>query len=537
MSTILYLNNRQLCDLELLLNGGFSPLKGYMNRKDYYSCLHNMMLEDGSVWPIPIILASNENHNIGDTITLKDMTGIAIATLNVDDVYKPDLVEECKYILGSDDSNHPYHSIIMENRNKNYIGGKVTRIVLPLHYDFMNLRLTPDETKQYFKNNEWTTIVGFQTRNPMHRSHYELTKFALKEAGDNAKLLLHPVVGVTQDCDIDYHTRVRCYKKLVKKYDNNVLLSLLPLSMRMAGPREALWHALIRKNYGCTHFIVGRDHAGPSYKTKEGKSFYGPYEAQELLLSLQDKIGIKIIVSPAIVYVKEMNVYMRENEVTSDMTVMNISGTQQRDMLANNMTIPEWFSWPDIIEELRNEFKNINNMGKCIYLFGLSGSGKSTVANYLIERLKEIEPNKKITLLDADVVRMNLSKGLGFSKEDRSMNVRRIGYVASEIVKHGGTVICANIAPYDEDRLCNRKLISMYGQYLEVYMKTSLDCCISRDVKGLYRAAIEGTVKNFTGISDPFEEPTKSDLILDGEKELESNLNHIISKLNLTKQE
>jgi len=247
MSTILYLNNRQLCDLELLLNGGFSPLEGYMNSKDYYSCLHNMTLADGSVWPIPVTLASNENYNIGDIITLKDMTGIALATLTVDDIYKPDLMEECKYVLGSDDTNHPYHSIIMENKDKNYIGGKVTRITLPLHYDFMNLRMTPDETKQYFKNNNWDTIVGFQTRNPMHRSHFELTQFALKEVGNDAKLLLHPVVGVTQDCDIDYHTRVRCYKKLVSKYkDATVLLSLLPLSMRMAGPREELVEGAVR---------------------------------------------------------------------------------------------------------------------------------------------------------------------------------------------------------------------------------------------------------------------------------------------------
>ena len=535
MSDILYLNNRQLCDLEMLLNGGFSPLEGYMNSKDYYSCLHNMTLSNGSIWPIPITLSSSNHYNIGDTILLKDMTGIALATITVDDIYKPDLIEECKYVLGSDDTNHPYYNIIMENTDKQYIGGKVTRITLPLHYDFIDLRMTPDETKRYFKEKNWTNIVGFQTRNPMHRSHFELTQFALKEVGNDAKLLLHPVVGVTQDCDIDYHTRVRCYKKLVTKYsDNTVLLSLLPLSMRMAGPREALWHALIRKNYGCTHFIVGRDHAGPSYKTKDGKSFYGPYDAQELLLSLHEKIGIKIIVSPAIVYVKELDTYMRENEVTSDMSIMNISGTQQRDMLSKNIDIPGWFSWPDIIEELRNEFKSINNKGLCIYIVGLSGSGKSTVANYLIEKIKEIAPTKKITLLDADVVRMNLSKGLGFSKEDRSMNVRRIGYVASEIVKHGGIVICANIAPYDIDRLHNRNLISMYGQYLEVYMKTSLECCIARDTKGLYLAAIEGKVKNFTGISDPFEEPTKADLILDGELDLESNLNMIISRLNLT---
>jgi sulfate adenylyltransferase len=304
----------------------------------------------------------------------------------------------------------------------------------------------------------------------------------------------------------------------------------------MAGPREALLHAIIRRNYGCTHFIVGRDHAGPSYKKADGKPFYGPYDAHTLLQSKEHEIGIKIILSPSIVYVKELNQYMRENEVTEGMTIMNISGTQQRDMLTKNVEIPEWFSWPPIIEELRNEFKLLNNKGLCIYLVGLSGSGKSTMANILIDKLKELNTGKKITLLDADVVRLNLSKGLGFSKEDRSTNVRRIGYVAAEIVKHGGIVICANIAPYEADRLANRKQISQHGQYIEVYMRTSLECCIRRDVKGLYKAAIEGTVKNFTGISDPFEEPINADIILDGDEQnskIEYNLEKIINHIKL----
>jgi sulfate adenylyltransferase len=409
---------------------------------------------------------------------------------------------------------------------------------LPLHYDFMDLRYTPEGTKEYFKKNGWTTIIGFQTRNPLHRSHYELTRFALKEVGEDAKLLLHPSVGVTQDCDIDYHTRVRCYKKLMDKYpEDTVLLSLLPLSMRMAGPREAVWHALIRKNYGCTHFIVGRDHAGPSYKKKDGSPFYGPYEAHELLTRLEGKIGIKIVMSPSIVYVKELCEYRRENEVSKDMTVLNISGTEQRDMLSKEVEIPEWFSWKDIIEELRNEFKVVNNKGMCIYLVGLSGSGKSTMANVLINKLKEMGVSKKITLLDADVVRLNLSKGLGFSKEDRSTNVRRIGYVASEIVNNGGIVICANIAPYEADRLFNRKQISSKGKYIEVYMKTSLECCIRRDVKGLYKLALEGKVQNFTGVNDPFEEPLTADVVLDGDDmnvEISENVDKILDLIRIS---
>ena len=529
------LNKRQLCDLELLLNGGFYPLEGFMNERDYRSCLENMTLSDGSIWTIPIVLGTDKDVKVDDVVTLKDETGIKIATMKVEDVYTPDLMEECRYVLGSDDSNHPYHSIIMLNKGKRYIAGKVTKVQLPLHYDFRELRKTPEETKEYFKQKGWNTVIGFQTRNPLHRSHYELTRFALKEVSEDAKLLLHPSVGVTQDCDIDYHTRVRCYKKLMDKYpEDTVLLSLLPLSMRMAGPREAVWHALIRKNYGCTHFIVGRDHAGPSYKKKDGSPFYGPYDAHELLTRFESKIGIKIVMSPSIVYVKELGEYRKESDVPSGMSVLNISGTQQRDMLSKEAEIPEWFSWKDIIEELRNEFKVLNNKGLCIYLVGLSGSGKSTMANVLIDKMRELEISRKITLLDADVVRLNLSKGLGFSKEDRSTNVRRIGYVASEIVNNGGIVVCANIAPYEEDRLFNRKQIENKGRYIEIYMKTSLECCIRRDVKGLYKLALEGKVKNFTGVSDPFEEPKTADLVLDGDEmnvELGENLDKILKKI------
>jgi len=300
----------------------------------------------------------------------------------------------------------------------------------------------------------------------------------------------------------------------------------------MAGPREAVWHALIRKNYGCTHFIVGRDHAGPSYKKKDGSPFYGPYDAHQLLMRVETKIGIKIVMSPSIVYVKELREYRKENDVPNGMSVLTISGTQQRDMLSKEAEIPDWFSWKDIIEELRKEFKLINNKGMCIYIVGLSGSGKSTMANVLIEKLREIETSRKITLLDADVVRLNLSKGLGFSKEDRSTNVRRIGYVASEIVNNGGIVVCANIAPYEADRLFNRKQISNKGRYIEVYMKTSLECCMRRDVKGLYKLALEGKLPNFTGVSDPFEEPIKADLVLDGDDQnvyLEENLDKILT--------
>lgn len=524
---IIQLNERELCDLELILNGAFYPLKTFMNSKDYNSVITNYRLTDNTIFPLPITLSIPEKTqvNIGDKIKLCDSTNYPIAYMTVEEVYEPDYEKEFIGSLGTSDNNHPYIAWKMSLGGVKYVSGELEKINMPLHYDFSEIRLTPQETKEYFKKNNWDVIIGFQTRNPMHRSHYELTKYALKEAGDNAKLLLHPVVGVTQEVDVDYFTRVKCYKELIKNYDeNSVLLSLLPLSMRMAGPKEALLHAIIRKNYGCTHFIVGRDHAGPSYKTKDGRNFYEPYEAQEFVSKYADEVGIKIILSTEIAYDGTDKVYKKITEIPKNHEVWNISGTKQREMLKNGIEIPEWYTFNNIAKILETSYKN---SGMCIYLVGLSGSGKSTIANLLKQRIieKELKP---VTILDADVIRTHLSKGLGFSREDRSMNVRRIGYVASEIVKHNGIVIVANIAPYEEDRQYNRRLISSYGKYIEVYVKTSLEVCENRDVKGLYKLAREGKIQNFTGINDPFEEPQTSDIIIDGSDEIYSCLDKII---------
>lgn len=534
------LSDRELCDLELLLNGGFSPLTGFMTEDEYNGVVENMHLPTGELFPLPIVLSitSQEAEKLKDRekITLKDQYGLPLAILHNQSIFKPDLINECVKCYGSSDTNHPYVNIVLSKQDVYYIGGRLTEVQLPPHYDFTKIRLTPKETKQYFESNGWTTIVGFQTRNPMHRSHFELTKYALRETHDpNAKLLLHPVVGITQDCDVNYHTRVRCYKKLMTHYpENTALLSLLPLSMRMAGPREAVWHAIIRKNYGCTHFVVGRDHAGPSYKKKDGSDFYGPYDAHALLEKYKDEIGINVIMSPMIVYVRNTQTYMRIDEVPKDYEILNISGTEQRRLLRAGEMIPEWFSWTDIIEELRLEFRDTHQQGLALYFIGLSGSGKSTLAKAVVSRLMEIEKKRRTTMLDGDVVRYNLSRGLSFDKKDRSTNVRRIGYVASEIVKHGGIAIAANIAPYDEDRLANRELITQYGNYIEIYMKTDISVCERRDVKGLYQLARRGVIKQFTGISDPFEEPTKPDLVLDSDEDvnsLEENVDKVIKYL------
>lgn len=536
-TSYLILNDRQMCDLEMLLIGGFSPLKGFLNKDDYHCVLDNLRLTTGELWPIPIVLSANADKavvlNVGDTITLRNKEFLPIATMIVEDIYQPDIQKECEKIFGCVDDNHPYMSMILANKNVMYVGGPVTQTQIPPHFDFIEHRLTPKQTKNFFKEKGWTTIVGFQTRNPMHRSHIELTKFALNETGDkNAKLLIHPVVGVTQSCDVPYPIRVRCYQKLLKHYpENTAALCLLPLNMRMAGPREALWHALIRQNYGCTHFVVGRDHAGPSITKKNGEKFFGPYDTHNLLAKYQSELKIKIIPSKWIVYVKEIQGYLPIDQVEKHWTVEHISGTQQRQLLRDGKSIPDWFTYPDIVEELKCAFQPKYTRGFCVYFVGLSGSGKTTLTKALKAKLEELLNHRKVTVLDGDVVRKNLSSELGFSKEHRSLNVRRIGYVASEIVKHGGICLCANIAPYQNDRDYNRNQIG--DGYIEIYIDTSMSVCESRDVKGLYKLAREGKIKKFTGVSDPFEIPANPELTVScaNPKELVNNVDAVLKIL------
>lgn len=527
------LEDRYLCDLEMILLGGFAPLEGFLNEDDYKEVVQNCRLKNGHLWTMPIVLPiSEDDHNkLGAEkfLTLKDKTGLPIAVLEVESRYQPDLTKECINVYGSDDDNHPYVKIVLALGNVYYYGGKISKINDVKHYDFIANRWSAQKTREFINANGWKNVIGFQTRNPMHRSHFELTKYAMKGV-EGAKLLLTPVVGVTQQCDVNYHVRTRCYQKLMKYYNGDAELVLLPLSMRMAGPREAVWHAQIRKNYGCTHFIVGRDHAGPSYKKKDGKDFYGPYDAHVLVEKYKDEIGLQIILSQMIVYVEGKG-YLPMNEVAKDDKVLNISGTEQRRLLNEGLPIPDWFTFPEIVEELRCEFRPLNRRGLCLYFTGLSGSGKSTLANYVQQKLLENEKHRAITLLDADIIRTHLSKGLGFSRADRSTNVRRIGYVASEIVKHGGICLAANIAPYEDDRLANRELISAEGNYVEIYVKTSLETCEERDVKGLYALARKGVIKEFTGISDPYEEPKNAEIVLDGSADLDSGVKIIMDWL------
>ena len=510
------LTPRQLCDLELLMSGGFSPLRGFMTRADYDGVCHKMRLASGVLWPMPITLDVTEDFakrlQPGNTkIALRDAEGVMLAVLHVDEVWQPDRKAEAKSVFNTTSTVHPGVDYLLNKGNAWYVGGRIEGAQMPSHYDFRGLRLTPAELRAEFSRLGWRRVVAFQTRNPMHRAHQELTFRAAKQV--EANLLIHPSVGMTKPGDVDYFTRVRCYQLLIAKYPPaTVKLSMLPLAMRMGGPREAIWHAIIRKNHGCTHLIVGRDHAGPG-KDSNGKPFYGPYEAQEVFKEHEADIGVTMVPFSMMVYLEDHDQYVPEDEVKNGARVLNISGTDLRDRLNEGRDIPAWFTYPEVVHELRRSYPPRHKQGVTIFFTGLSGSGKSTIANVL--RTKFLETGgRPVTLLDGDLVRKHLSSELGFSKEHRDINIRRIGYVASEITKNGGIAICAPIAPYDAVRKQLREMIEPLGGFILVHVATPLDVCEQRDRKGLYAKARAGILKEFTGISDPYEEPRDAEVVI-----------------------
>jgi len=511
------LTARQICDLELLMNGGFSPLRGFMTRTDYESVCNNMHLANGLIWPMPITLDVTEEFAKSlkpgsSKVALRDPEGVMLAVLNVEEAWQPDRKAEAQSVFGSTSAVHPGVDYVLNKGNSWYVGGSIEGLQLPSRYDFKNLRLTPAELRNEFARMGWRRVVAFQTRNPMHRAHQELTFRAAKNV--EANLLLHPSVGMTKPGDVDYFTRVRCYQLLLSKYpQGTVKLSLLPLAMRMGGPREAIWHALIRKNHCVTHFIVGRDHAGPG-KDSDGKNFYGPYDAQTLFKKHEEEIGVAMVPFNMMVFLEDENKYVPDNEVTKGARVLNISGTELRDRLNEGREIPGWFTYPEVVHELRRSYPPRHQQGVTIFFTGLSGSGKSTIANVLLTKFLEVG-GRPVTLLDGDLVRKHLSSELGFSKEHRDINIRRIGYVASEITKNGGVAICAPIAPYDATRKAVRQMIEPNGGFILVHVATSVEVCEQRDRKGLYAKARAGILKEFTGISDPYEVPKDADLVID----------------------
>ena len=506
------ITERTLCDLELLATGAFSPLDRFLGKEDYLGVLNNMRLADGTLWPIPITLPVPDvsQFSVGQEIALRSAKNNRLAILKIEEIYERDAELEAQKVCGTLDAKHPFVAE-MKSWGKYNLAGPVQVLEIPRHYDFPELRHTPSQVREMLAAMGNPNVVAFQTRNPMHRVHEELTKRAAAEAG--ASLLIHPVVGITKPGDVDTYTRVRVYKALVDNHYDPIttLLSLLPLAMRMAGPREALWHALIRRNFGCSHFIVGRDHAGPGVDST-GKPFYRPTEARELVASHESEIGVKMLPFDEMVYLPDEDRYEQVTQVPQGTRIANISGTQVRnDYLAKGVALPEWFSRKETAAVLRSAYPPRTEQGFTIWFTGLPSAGKSTIAEILTVMLNE--RGKQVTILDGDVVRTHLSKGLGFSREDRDTNITRIGFVASEISRHGGAVICAAVSPYAATR-AQVRVMHQEGLFIEAFVDTPVAICEVRDVKGFYAKARSGEIKGFTGVDDPYEAPTNPELTL-----------------------
>ena len=511
------LTSQQLCDLELLATGAFSPLDGFLDREAYETVRDTSRLPDGQLWPIPVTLDVPKHIaaqlGSGASLVLRDPEGTPLAVLRVADVYRPDRWLEARQVFGTTDESHPGVRHLLRESHDHYVGGRLEVLRLPSHFDYVDLRLTPAQLRAALIERGWLRVVAFQTRNPMHRAHVELTQRAAAEI--EGRLLINPVVGRTKPGDVDHHTRVRVYRAVLSRYpEGTAMLALLPLAMRMAGPREAVWHAIIRKNHGVGHLIVGRDHAGPG-ESADGTPFYDPYEAQELLREHENELGVTMVPFRQMVYVEDVNRFLPIDEVPAGATTRSLSGTELRRRLSVGDHVPSWFTYPEVAAELQRTYPPRERQGVGILLTGLSGAGKSTIANVLREQLLA-QGGRPVTLLDGDLVRRHLSSELGFSREHRDLNVRRIGFVAAEIARNGGLAICAPIAPYDEARKAVRAMVTEAGgHFVLVHVATPLEVAESRDPKGLYAKARAGLIPEFTGVSDPYEVPEDAELVLD----------------------
>jgi sulfate adenylyltransferase len=508
---------RQLADLELLLEGGFAPLGGFLTEAEYRSVLERMRLPDGRLWTIPITLDLPEERaralGAGARLLLREPEGMPLAVLEIADLYRPDRREEARAVYGTVDPDHPGVRRLLESTPPVCVGGRLLGLRPPNHYDFRPLRLSPRELRRRFRALGWQRVLAFQTRNPMHRAHVELTFRAAREV--EANLLLHPTVGPTRPGDIDHYTRVRCYERVLRRYpEATTMLALVPLAMRMAGPREAVHHALVRRNYGVSHFLIGRDHAAVSHD-RAGRRYHEPYAAQELALALADEIGLTVVPMAEMVYVAERAQYVPRPEVRPGETVLTISGTELRRRLDEGLEIPEWFTYPEIVEELRRSCPPRHRRGFVVFFTGFSGAGKSTLAHALGEHLR-VSGGRAVSILDGDLVRQHLSSELGFSRAHRDLNIRRIAFVSAEIARAGGIAVCAPIAPYAATRREAREMVeSAGGGFVEIHVATPLEVCERRDRKGLYARARAGLLKGFTGIDDPYEMPERPELVLD----------------------
>ncbi|CZT46554.1 probable sulfate adenylyltransferase [Rhynchosporium secalis] len=515
------LSERQLCDLELILSGGFSPLEGFLNEKDYNGVVENNRLADGNLFSMPITLDVSDEQikdlgiKAGARLTLRDFRDDRnLAIITVDDVYQPDKAKEAKLVFGGDEE-HPAVKYLNNTAQKYYVGGKIDAIRRLEHYDYVALRYTPAELRLHFDKLGWSKVVAFQTRNPMHRAHRELTVRAARSR--QANVLIHPVVGLTKPGDIDHFTRVRVYQALLPRYPNGMaVLGLLPLAMRMGGPREAIWHAIIRKNFGATHFIVGRDHAGPG-KNSKGEEFYGPYDAQYAVEKYKDELGIEVVPFQMMTYLPDSDEYRPKDEVPTGIRTLDISGTELRNRLRTGREIPEWFSYPEVVRVLRESHPPRSEQGFTVFLTGYQNSGKDAIARALHVTLNQ-QGGRSVSLLLGETVRAELSSELGFSRADRTRNIGRIAFVASELTRSRAAVIAAPIAPYEDARQHARELVEKYGDFYLIHVATSLEHAEKTDKRGIYAKARNGEIKGFTGVDDPYETPKKADLTVDLEK-------------------
>ena len=472
------LTARQVCDLELLMNGGFSPLKGFLDKADYESVCENSRLADGTLWPIPVVLDVSEQVarglEPGGKLALRDAEGNMLGVLTVEDIWQADLQTG--------------------GTNQWCLGGPVEGLQPPKHYDFVRWRLTPAQVRAELARLGRPKVVASQPQGPIHRADRD---FMLSVAADlEAGLLIHPAVGAIAVGDADHYTRVRCYLAALSHYPTGTaVMSLLPLAPRPDGPREALFQAIVHKNHGCTHVIA-------------------PPDAAETIRPHEAELGVQAVTLQTMLYLPDRDACTPAGDVPAGAAALSISDAQLRQRLDAGGEIPPWFSFPEVVAELRRSRPPRSSQGFTVFFTGLSGSGKSTIANVLAARLLEMG-HRPVTLWDGDIVRTNLSSELGFSKEHRDVNIRRIGFVAAQDTKNGGIAICAPIAPYDAIRKENRELISAHGGYILVHVATSLAVCEQRDTKGLYAKARAGIIKDFTGISDPYEEPDDADIVLD----------------------
>jgi len=511
------LTPRQLFDLELILNGGFSPLKGFMTQKEYDSVVEKGTLPNGLCWPIPVYLdvpeKAAEQLSIDQSIALRDMEGFLLAIMTISDIWQPDKCREAESIYDSADPTHPGVAQLLESEKKYYIGGTILGLQHPVHFDYKMLRLNPVDSRAFFQRMGWRRIMAFDTYKPLHNAHKEMALLAARQ--NKVNIFMHPIVGLTHPGDIDHYARVRCFEAIIKTFPaDSVILGLLPLAMRMAGPKEALWHAIIRKNYGCTHFMVSLDHADP-FSSSPKERFYPRGAAQQYVADHEKATGVTMVEFKKMVYLPARAQYLPVDRCREDETqTLELSATELKRRLTFDLDIPAWFSPPEVVRVLKKAYPPRSRQGLTIFLTGLSGAGKSTIAKVLMSRFLQMG-NRPVTLLDGDIIRKNLSSELGFSKHDRELNIIRIGFVASEITKNGGIAICAPIAAVAQSRLHNRQLISKYGGYIEVYVATPLGTCETRDRKGLYAKAKAGLIRGFTGIDDPYEPPQHPEIIID----------------------